>query len=99
MLGQLASTNLPLGDALEPGPLEIVRLDAALGVGRSGKSRWKCAAGQAVPVHPRRLPNLVRRVGDRSRPRYAADERSDIPKKIDRLGVRNSPTQNSKEPS
>jgi hypothetical protein len=84
--------SLPLGVALEPGPLERVRLDVALGVGGSGKSRWKCAAGQAVPVHPRRLPNLARRVGDRSRPRYAADERSDIPKnRTRRAGYDNQP--------
>ena len=31
IFGQLAAAQLPLGDALEPGPLEIVRLEAALG--------------------------------------------------------------------
>jgi len=30
ILGQLAPSQLPLGDALEPGPLEVVRLDAPL---------------------------------------------------------------------
>jgi hypothetical protein len=29
ILGQLAPAQLPLGDALEPGSLEVVRLDAA----------------------------------------------------------------------
>ena len=31
ILDQLASAQLPLGDALEPRPLEVVRLDAPLG--------------------------------------------------------------------
>jgi hypothetical protein len=39
ILGQLAPAQLPLGDALEPGPLEVVGLDAPLGVGRSGSRR------------------------------------------------------------
>jgi hypothetical protein len=39
ILGQLPAAQLPLSDALEPRPLEIVRLDAALGVDRSGNSR------------------------------------------------------------
>jgi hypothetical protein len=30
ILGQLAATQLPLSDALEPGPLEVVCLDAPL---------------------------------------------------------------------
>jgi hypothetical protein len=30
ILGQLVATQLPLGDALEPGSLEVVRLDTAL---------------------------------------------------------------------
>ena len=33
ILGQLASAQLPLGDALELGPLEIVGFDAPLGRG------------------------------------------------------------------
>src|SRR5262245_47861494 len=37
ILGQLAPAQLPLGDALEPGALEVVRLDAALR-GRSLRS-------------------------------------------------------------
>ena len=31
VLGQLPPAQLPLGDALEPGPLEVVSLDAPLG--------------------------------------------------------------------
>ena len=34
---QLAPAQLPLGDALEPGPLEVVRLIAALGRGPLGQ--------------------------------------------------------------
>jgi hypothetical protein len=30
VLGQLASPGLPIGGALKPGPLEVVRLDALL---------------------------------------------------------------------
>jgi hypothetical protein len=33
ILGQLTPAQLPLGDALEPGPLEIISLDAPLGRG------------------------------------------------------------------
>ena len=33
ILGQLAPSQLPLSNALEPGPLKVVRLDAALGSG------------------------------------------------------------------
>jgi hypothetical protein len=33
ILGQLPPTHLPLGDALEAGPLEVVRLDPPLGGG------------------------------------------------------------------
>ena len=33
ILGQLSPTDLPLGDALEPGPLEVVGFDALLGGG------------------------------------------------------------------
>jgi hypothetical protein len=32
-LGQLAPAQFPLGDALEPGPLAVVGVDAALGDG------------------------------------------------------------------
>jgi hypothetical protein len=39
ILGQLAPAQLPLGDGLEPGPLEVVRLNASFGVVRSGSSR------------------------------------------------------------
>jgi hypothetical protein len=35
VLGQLAPAQLPLGDGLEPGPLEVVSLDTPLGGGRS----------------------------------------------------------------
>jgi hypothetical protein len=34
ILGQLAPPELPLGDALEADPLEVVRLGAPLGGGR-----------------------------------------------------------------
>jgi hypothetical protein len=37
ILGQLAATQLPLGDALEAGSLEVVRLNAALGGGPLGQ--------------------------------------------------------------
>ena len=37
ILGQLAPSQLPLSDALEPGPLEVVGLDAAL----KGGSLWQ----------------------------------------------------------
>jgi len=30
IFGQLATTHLPLGDAFEPGPLEVISLDVAL---------------------------------------------------------------------
>ncbi len=33
IIGQLEPTELPLGGGLEPGPLEVVRLNAALGRG------------------------------------------------------------------
>jgi hypothetical protein len=36
ILGQLAPGQLPVGNPLEPGSLEIVSLDAPLGVGGSG---------------------------------------------------------------
>ena len=35
----------PLGNALQPGPLEVVGFNAPLGVGRSGKRRWKTRRG------------------------------------------------------
>jgi hypothetical protein len=37
ILGQLTPAQLPLGDALEPGPLEIISLDAPLGGGPLGQ--------------------------------------------------------------
>ena len=37
VLSQLAPAQLPLSDAFEPSPLEIVRLDAALGGGPLGQ--------------------------------------------------------------
>ena len=45
--------QLPLGDALEPGPLEVkVGFDAALGVGCSGSNRWNTRRGtQTAPRH------------------------------------------------
>jgi hypothetical protein len=45
ILGQLAAAQLLLGDALEPGPLEVAGFDAPLGVGRFGKRRWKTRRG------------------------------------------------------
>jgi hypothetical protein len=39
VLGQLPPAQLPLGDALEPGSLEIVGFDGTFGVGRSDNSR------------------------------------------------------------
>jgi len=37
VLGQLAPAKLPLGDALEPGPPEVVRLDVPLAGGPLGQ--------------------------------------------------------------
>ena len=37
ILGQLTPTELPLGDALKPGPLEIARLNAPLRGGPLGE--------------------------------------------------------------
>ena len=45
ILGQLASAQLALGDALEPGPLEVIRLHAPLRGGRSGSRRWDTRRG------------------------------------------------------
>ena len=42
---QLTAAQLPLSDALELGLLEIVRLNAPLGVGRSGIGAGTRAAG------------------------------------------------------
>jgi hypothetical protein len=40
------------GDALEPGPLEVVRLHARLGAGRSGSSPWITRRGtRTTPRH------------------------------------------------
>ena len=43
ILRQQAPAQLPLSDALEPGPPEIVRLDAALGGGPFGKQALEYA--------------------------------------------------------
>ncbi|HMD62594.1 MAG TPA: GYD domain-containing protein [Stellaceae bacterium] len=48
VLGQLAPAELPLGDALEPGSLQVVGLDAALGGG---------PLGQETLEHPPRHTN------------------------------------------
>jgi hypothetical protein len=45
VLGQLTPAQLPLGDGLEPRPLEVVRLTHRSGVGRSGSSRWNTRRG------------------------------------------------------
>jgi hypothetical protein len=47
VFGQLAPAQLPLSDTLKPGPLEIVRLDAALGRGPLRQQALKHA-----PRHP-----------------------------------------------
>ena len=39
ILGQLLPPQLPFGDPLEPGPPEVVRLNARQGVARSGRHR------------------------------------------------------------
>jgi hypothetical protein len=44
-LAQLAPAQLPLCDALEPGPLEVVRLNAALGGGPLRAAAGTRAAG------------------------------------------------------
>ena len=48
ILGQLPPTDLPLGDALEPGTLEIVGLDAPL---------RRRSFGQKTLEHPPRNPD------------------------------------------
>ena len=51
----MAPPLLPLGDALEPGPLEVVRLDAPLG----GRPLWE------EPLeHAPRVPNHALVLGD-----------------------------------
>jgi hypothetical protein len=47
IFAQLTPTQLPLGDALEPGPLEIVRLHTPLGCGPLGQEPLEHA-----PRHP-----------------------------------------------
>jgi hypothetical protein len=60
ILDQLAPAQLPLSDALEPGPLEIVRLDAPL-VGRPlqkggvGKCSQRGTQQQICSLGPQRL--------------------------------------------
>jgi hypothetical protein len=44
ILGQLPLAQLPLGDALDPGPLEVVGLKRS-GLGRSGKRCWTTRSG------------------------------------------------------
>ena len=41
--------QLPLGDALEPGPLEVVRLDRALSRGAPGQQAFVTRAGAPGP--------------------------------------------------
>ena len=59
VLGQLAPPELPLNDALEPGPLQIVRPTQSSGVGRSGRRRWKTRRGtRTTPLYsPISTPN------------------------------------------
>ena len=70
IVGQLPSAQLSLGNTLEPGPLEVVSLDARSGVGRSGRSRGKTCRGTwtnritALPVRLDGDPNSPPTVGD-----------------------------------
>src|SRR6516165_8212219 len=59
VLGQLPTAELPLNDALEPGPLQIVRPTQSSGVGRSGRRRWKTRRGtRTTPLYsPISTPN------------------------------------------
>jgi hypothetical protein len=40
VVGQLPAANLPLGNEFEPGPMKMVRFEAALGCGASGSKIW-----------------------------------------------------------
>src|SRR6516225_9293003 len=59
VLGQLPPAQLPLSDALKPGPLEIISLDAPLGSGPLGSSRWNTRRGtRTTPRYsPTSTPN------------------------------------------
>jgi len=58
VLAQLAPAQLPLGDALEPGPLEVVRRDAPLGC--------ECGPlGQYALEHATRDPDAAAVLPDR----------------------------------
>jgi hypothetical protein len=54
ILGQRAPAELPLGDALEPGSLEVVGFDAPLGGGRLRQEPLEDA-----PRHPDHTPVLA----------------------------------------
>ena len=55
ILDQLAPAQLPLSDALEPGPLEIVRLDAPLQKGGVGKCSQRGTQQQICSLGRQRL--------------------------------------------
>jgi hypothetical protein len=81
VLSQLALAQLPLSSALEPGPLEVVRLDAPLRRGRLGQEPLEpaeaAAANGSAPFLSNSRPIPVQKVGDRAGPCYAGPERSD----------------------
>ena len=56
MLGQPSLAQLPFGDALEPGPLEVVGFDAPLGRGLLGQEALKHPLGH--PHHATVLADL-----------------------------------------
>jgi hypothetical protein len=56
ILGQLAPAQLPLGNALEAGPLEVVRSDAILGGGPLREQALEHAPGTVTT--PRYSPEL-----------------------------------------
>jgi hypothetical protein len=60
ILGQLAPAQLPLGHALEPGPLEVVRLGAGWG--------WRVPAQDLPPEYGSVFPSI--QTGHRDRTRY-----------------------------
>jgi hypothetical protein len=67
VLGQLAPAQLPLRDALEPGSLKVVRLDAALG---DRPLRWNTRRGTRTPPRssPISTPNSTACVATASAP-------------------------------
>jgi hypothetical protein len=58
-LGQLAPTQLPLGDALKPGPLEVVCLNRPLGGGAFREQALKHAPRGPGPPHGTRPHSAV----------------------------------------